>query len=108
MLWSSVRCPSLRPASTFSFKRLLLKKPLRQFQPKFVGNMLGGWGFRFVQIMGLAPFGSSKGENKGNFDKSSEMFFWPECIDKAPRVMYGLTPRAYKRNNQNSKDKAIT
>jgi len=29
-----------------------------QFQPNLVWNMLGGWGFRFVQIKGLAPFGS--------------------------------------------------
>jgi len=25
------------------------------------GNMLGGWGFRFVQIKGLAPFGAQYG-----------------------------------------------
>jgi len=35
----------------------LLKKssqePQDQFQPKLVGNMLGGWGFRFVQIKSL-------------------------------------------------------
>jgi len=22
------------------------------------GNVLGGWGFRFIQIKGLAPFGA--------------------------------------------------
>jgi len=38
---------------------------LVQFQPK-AGNMLGGWGFRFVQIQG-----PNKGQNKENFDKSS-------------------------------------
>jgi len=31
--------------------------------------MLGGWGFRFVQIKGLGP---NKGQNKENFDKSSK------------------------------------
>jgi len=33
------------------------QEPLGQFQPKLVGNMIEGWGFRFVQIKGLAPFG---------------------------------------------------
>jgi len=32
------------------------QEPLGQFQPNLAGNMLGGWGFRFVQIKGLAPF----------------------------------------------------
>jgi len=40
------------------------------------GNMLGGWGFRFVQIKGLAPFGPNKGQNKKKNDKSSKIFFW--------------------------------
>jgi len=31
-------------------------EPLGQFQPNLLGNMLGGWGFRFVHIKGLAPF----------------------------------------------------
>jgi len=35
------------------------------------GNMLGGWGFRFVQIRGWALLGSNKGQNNENFDKSS-------------------------------------
>jgi len=39
----------------------MLKKPssqgsVGQFQPNLVGNILGGWGFRFVQIKGLASF----------------------------------------------------
>jgi len=34
------------------------QEPLRQFQPNLAGNLLGGWGFRFIQIMGLAPFGA--------------------------------------------------
>jgi len=34
------------------------QEPLRQFQLNLVENMLGGWGFRFVQIKGLAPFGA--------------------------------------------------
>jgi len=48
--------------------REMLKKssqePLSQFQLNMAGNMLGGWGFRFVQIKGLAPFGAQKGQNK--------------------------------------------
>jgi len=42
--------------------REMLKKssqePLGQFEPKMGGNMLGRWGFRFVQIKRLAPFGT--------------------------------------------------
>jgi len=34
------------------------QEPLGQFQSNVIGNMLGGWGFRFVQIKGLAPFGA--------------------------------------------------
>jgi len=34
------------------------QEPPDQFQPNLAGNMLGGWGFRFVQIKGLAPFGA--------------------------------------------------
>jgi len=37
---------------------LYIQEPLGQFQPKLAGIMLGGWGFRFVQIKGLAPFGA--------------------------------------------------
>jgi len=33
------------------------QEPQDQFQPNLVGNMLGGWGFRFIQIKGLAPLG---------------------------------------------------
>jgi len=45
-------------------------RPLRPLvvsspEPK-VGIMLGGWGFRFVQI---------KGQNKENFEKYSKIFF---------------------------------
>jgi len=40
-----------------------------------VGNMIGGWGFRFIQIKGLAPFGANKGQNKENFVKSSKILF---------------------------------
>jgi len=39
-------------------KKSSSQEPLDQFQPKMAGNMLGGWGFRFVQIKGLAPFGA--------------------------------------------------
>jgi len=34
------------------------QEPLGQFQPNLSGNMPRGWGFRFVQIKGLAPFGA--------------------------------------------------
>jgi len=41
--------------------REMLKKSSSQqplFQSILAGNMAGGWGFRFVQIKGLAPFGA--------------------------------------------------
>jgi len=34
------------------------QEPLGQFQPNLAGNMPGGWGFRFVQVKVLAPFGA--------------------------------------------------
>jgi len=37
------------------------QEPLGQFQQNLAGNMLGGWGFRFIQIKGLAPFGAQYG-----------------------------------------------
>jgi len=40
------------------FKKSSSQDPLGQFQPNLAGNMLDGWGFRFVQIKGLAPFGA--------------------------------------------------
>jgi len=39
-------------------KKYSSQEPLGQFQPNLVGNMLWEWGFRFVQIKGLAPFGA--------------------------------------------------
>jgi len=56
--------------------REMLKKSysqelIGQFQPNLIGNMPGGWGFRSVQIKGLAP---NKGQNKENFNKSSKIF----------------------------------
>jgi len=36
------------------FKKSSSQEPLGQFQPNFAGSMLGGWGFRFVEIKGLA------------------------------------------------------
>jgi len=38
-------------------KKSSSQETLGHFQQNFVGNMLGGWGFRFVHINGLAPFG---------------------------------------------------
>jgi len=60
------------------------QEPLDQFQPNLVGNMLGKWGYRFVQIKELAPFGPNKGKNKENFDDFKNPFLMnhqPECID---------------------------
>jgi len=37
------------------------EEPLGQFQPNLVGNMPGRWGFRFIQIKELAPFGDQYG-----------------------------------------------
>jgi len=39
-------------------KKSSSQEPTGQFQPNLIGNMLGRWGFRFFQIMGLAPFGA--------------------------------------------------
>jgi len=37
---------------------------LGQFQPNMVGNMLGRWEFRFLQIKVLAPFGEREKETE--------------------------------------------
>jgi len=37
-------------------KKSSSQEPLGQFQPNLAGNMLGGWGFRSVEIKGLTPF----------------------------------------------------
>jgi len=47
-------------------KKSSSQESLDQFQPNMAGNILGRWGFRFVQIKGL---------NKENFNKSSKIFF---------------------------------
>jgi len=39
-------------------KKSSSQEPLGQFQPNLAGIMLVGWGFRFVQIKGLVPFGA--------------------------------------------------
>jgi len=39
-------------------KKSSSQEPLGQFQPNLAGNMLGEWGFRYVQVKGLAPFGA--------------------------------------------------
>jgi len=39
-------------------KKSSSQEPLGQFQPNLLGNMPEGWGFRFVQIKGLAPSGA--------------------------------------------------
>jgi len=45
-------------------KKTSSKEPLGQFEPILVGNMLGGWGFRFPLIKRLAPFGANKEQHK--------------------------------------------
>jgi len=69
---------------------------------KLDGNMLEGWGFRFVLL------GPNKGQNKENFDKYSKIFSSTTsqnallcgknlslgeriqvCSNEVPRVMYG-------------------
>jgi len=39
-------------------KKSSSQEPIGQFQPNLIGIMLGGWGLRFVQVKGLAPFGA--------------------------------------------------
>jgi len=52
------------------------QEPLGQFKNKLVGNMLEGWGFRFVHKKGRwTLLGPNKGQNKDNFVKSSKIFF---------------------------------
>jgi len=56
-------------------KKSFSQEPIGQFQPNLIGNMLGEWGFRFVQIKGLTPFwGQIRGNIRKNlihFQKSS-------------------------------------
>jgi len=48
-----------RPSSVNVFLQTISSQdPLGQIQSKLVGNMLGGWRFRFIQIKGMAPFGA--------------------------------------------------
>jgi len=44
-------------------KKYSSQKPLSQFQPKLAGNMLGRWGFRFVQIKGWPLLEQNKENN---------------------------------------------
>jgi len=50
-----------------------------------VEMMPGKREFRLIKITGLAPYGTEKGQNKENFDKSLKNVLltnhWPECID---------------------------
>jgi len=39
-------------------KKSSSQEPLGQFQPHVAEIMHGGWGFRFVQVKGQAPFGA--------------------------------------------------
>jgi len=50
----------------------MFSRTTRLISTKLSGNVLGGWGFRSVQMKGLAPFGPNKGQNTENFDKSSK------------------------------------
>jgi len=46
----------IRPSGVNFFLWTTSQEPQGQFQPNLVGNMLGGWRFRFVQMKGLVPF----------------------------------------------------
>jgi len=54
-----------------------------------VGNVLGGWEFRFVQIKDLVLFGAQKGAKMRklliNLKNLLLMNHWPECI----AILYG-------------------
>jgi len=39
-------------------KKSSSQEPIGQFQPNLIGNMLGEWVCRSVQIKGLTPFGA--------------------------------------------------
>jgi len=41
-------------------KKSSSQQPLGQSELNLAGSMLGGWGFRIVQIKGLAPFRAQK------------------------------------------------
>jgi len=76
--------------------------------------MLGRWGYRFVQIKGLDPFGAQSGGKYGTFSKifknlllgttsrnaliCSMEYPWGKeiqvCLNEVPRVLYGPTPGA--------------
>jgi len=48
---SSVRSSSVRPSGVnFFLKTTSSQEPLGKFQPNLAENLLGEWGFRFVQI----------------------------------------------------------
>jgi len=42
-------------------KKSSSQEPTGQFQPNLIGNMPGGWEFRFVQMKGLVPFAAKYG-----------------------------------------------
>jgi len=75
-----MKCPGSQMAPHIVICREMLKKSsdeesLGQFQPNLAGNMLGGWGFRFVQIKGLVPLGPIRGKIRKiliNLQKSHE------------------------------------
>jgi len=54
-------CPASIRCQLFPLNDFFSKTTGPIFQPNLVGIMLGGWGFRFVQIKGLASFGVQKG-----------------------------------------------
>jgi len=51
------------------------QQPIGQFHPILVGYMLGGQGFRFVQISGWRLLGPYTVQNLEHFDISSTIFF---------------------------------
>jgi len=113
MPWRSVRRPCVRQASTFSFKRLLLKNYLVNFIQTRLETCLGDRDSDLIKLRGWPLLGPNKVQNKDNFDKYSKIFFswttgrntlifgiehrypWGKgiqvCSNKVPRVMYGTT-----------------
>jgi len=69
------RPSSVRPASTFSFKRLLLKNHKVNFNQTWQETCLGDGDSDLFKSRGWPLLGPNKGQNKENLDKYSKIFF---------------------------------
>jgi len=49
-MYSLMWCSGINVSQFFTFQ-----EPMSKYQPNLTGNILEGWGFRFVQIKALAP-----------------------------------------------------